>query len=320
MKWILVTTNPAPHLPGTNHPHGAGWNVGDVFARIGTEQVIREADPAAEFEILNMDSADSILTPRPFDRAVFAGRPMFWRGCETHPLWANLLDGWLCKDPRKVIALGVGDCFPLPTPVDEFSRQLERARAKLWRLTLRRCGHGEFIVCPATWALLDRPEIPERSYCNLMQGGAHYPEFDLAAARTWADQLPRRARELQERGFEFLAHSVDEATLGLRLGWSDVFLASDVSTYLAIYATAKLYVGNRVHGALVLASRRARALAICLDSRVFSVVSAGMSATHVGKPNALEPFAESDAMIDARITSIRRHRAAAVSMLKEFAS
>jgi hypothetical protein len=68
MKWLLVTTNPAPHVPGTDHPHGAGWNVGDVFARIGTEQVIREVDPQAEFDLLNMDSHESITTEREFDR------------------------------------------------------------------------------------------------------------------------------------------------------------------------------------------------------------------------------------------------------------
>src|SRR5688572_12099548 len=137
MKWLLVTTNPAPFLPDTDHPHGAGWNVGDVFARLGTELLIHEVDPRAEIEFVNMDSASSIKTEREFDRAVFAGRPMFWDGCESHPLWTELLDGWLCRDPRKVMALGVGDCFALTPAFAWPLRLLEHAAARLWRVVVR---------------------------------------------------------------------------------------------------------------------------------------------------------------------------------------
>lgn len=320
MKWLLVTTNPEPHLPGTNHPHGAGWNVGDQFARIGTEQAIREVDPRASIELVNMDSAESITTPRPFDRAVFAGRPMFWDNCEAHPLWVELLNGWLCKDPRKVMALGVGDCFPLPTPAPYFQERVEAARARLWRVTLRRRGFGDFCVCPAAWALLDRVEIPRRRLANLMPFGAHYPDFDVAAAQLWESRLPSTAADLQRRGFEFIAHSLDEAELAQRLGWHDsqILLATTVTDYLSIYAQASIYIGNRVHGALVLASRPAVALAICMDTRVFAVVSAGMGATHAASKE-LEPVCESPDFIVKRIKMIRQQRAAAVQLLKLFA-
>lgn len=320
MKWLLVTTNPEPHLPGTDHPHGAGWNVGDCFARIGTEQVIREVDPRAKIELVNMDSAASITTPRPFDRAVFAGRPMFWHGCEAHPLWSALLNGWLCRDPRKVMALGVGDCFPLPTPADYFAERIAAARAKLWRLTLRRRGFGDFCVCPAAWVLLGRTEVPRRRLCNLMHGGAHYPAFDLMAAQLWDKRLEATAADLQRRGFEFIAHSEQEAELAQRLGWHDsqILLASQVTDYLSIYAQASTYIGNRVHGALVLASRPAVALAICMDTRVFAVVSAGMGATHVASTE-LEPAGETPHAITQRIGMIRQQRAAAVQLLQLFA-
>src|SRR5262245_25588384 len=150
MKWLLVTTNRAPHIAGTNHPHGAGWNVGDQFARLGVEELVYEVDRNAEVELVNMDSEISIVAERAFDRAIFAGRPMFWDRCETHPLWTHLLRGWLCREPRKVLALGVGDCYPLDRSA-RFGVKSHPADRHCWRVIGRSNAFDSMIPCPSTW-------------------------------------------------------------------------------------------------------------------------------------------------------------------------
>lgn len=320
MKWILVTTNPAPHLPGTNHPHGAGWNVGDCFARLGVEQIVREVDPEAVFGIVNMDDARSITTPQPFDRAIFAGRPMFWKGCETHPLWTELLNGWLCKEPRKVLALGVGDCFALPTPEAELLRLYELARRRVYELTVRSRTRAPFGACPATWVLLDRPEVPTLKLSNLMKRGAHYPDFDLPAAAAWEAKLVSTAAMLRAADFYFVAHTLEEARLAAELGWSSarILLATTISSYLAIYSRALVYYGNRIHGALVLASRPATAVAVGLDSRIFAPAACHLPITFAGlQPRIPDP--ESGDAMASRIAFIREQRAAARELVRSFA-
>lgn len=330
MKWILVTTNPAPFIPGTNHPHGAGWNIGDVFARIGTEQVIREVDPAATFDLINMDDPTT-WAQRDFDRAVFAGRPMFWKGCETHPLWHDFLFGWLCQEKRKVMALGVGDCFALPEPFDELHRLIREAEERLFALTVRRriisgglrlAAHRETGVCPASWVLLDRPEKPTRSFINFMPGGAHYPAMNLAAAKVWDEGAKTFSYYFQSFGSEFIAHTLQEAAYARDLGWHPdrIVLCSTASQYLAAYATASFYAGNRIHGAIVLASRYANATAIGLDSRIYAAEAAGMMAVNLGdgKPFTLQN--QTPEIINARIAMIRKERAKAVELLRAFAN
>ena len=321
MKCLLVTTNPLPHLAGTEHPHGAGWNVGDVFARLGTEQLIRRVDPNAHCEIVNMDSAESITTPRAFDRAIFAGRPMFWRDCETHPLWSELINGWLCVDPRKVMALGVGDCFPLPTPSELLAEQVAKARARMWRVTLRRRGYQDFTPCPATWLLLDRPEVPTLKLCNFMPLGAHYPEMNPAAAAFSDEKAGERARTLIDDGWLFVAHSSQERALALRLGWtnSKIIFGSNVSTYLAAYAGAKAYIGNRLHGALVLASRESFPLGVGYDSRIFAVLSAMIPVTPPEVWDYRQALRTNEECAK-RIQYIREQRELAVALVREFAS
>lgn len=290
MKWLLVTTNPTPYVPGTEHPHHAGWNVGDVFARLGVEELVRDVDPGAEIALVNMDSEDSIVRSVPFDRAIFAGRPMFWTGCRSHALWTHLLNGWLCADPRKVLALGVGDCFPLLPDPDRSAEHMRLlmdlvadAEKRVWRLTTRRrLPSVPFTPCPATWVLLDRPEKQEVKLCNLMENGGHYRTS--ADCEVWNRTLPSFARNLQRTGYNFVAHSAAEFSLGVRLGFRDVIVHDRVEDYLSTYASATAYVGNRVHGALVLASRRAVATVIGNDTRILAARDAGLRFATISNP------------------------------------
>lgn len=317
MKWLLVSTNRSPYVAGTNHPHNAGWNVGDVFARMGTEEIVREVDPSAIIAHVNMDHPESHQRPQWFDRAIFAGRPMFWKGCETHPLWHDLLNGWLCREPRKVLALGVGDVFPIGTPDDAIRPLVEKAERKVWRLTVRRRGLGDFGACPATWLLLGRDELPARNLCNLMRGGGHYPEFDPARAAAVELRLKEWAAAMIGSGFEFIAHTLEERRLAAALGWEGkkIHFHSSPHAYLSTYASASEYVGFRVHGALVLAGRNASATVIASDTRA-------LAAQHVGLVVDSEPrgsVQQWPVMIAKRIEMITEERARALQLMKEFA-
>lgn len=316
MKWIIVSTNRSPYVAGTNHPNGAGWNVGDNFARLGVEEIVREVDPSAVFAHVNMDHPETYQRPQPFDRAIFAGRPMFWKGCEKHPLWHDLLNGWLCREPRKVLALGVGDVFPRLTHVSEIRPLVEAAERKVWRLTVRRRELGTYGACPSTWLLRDRDELPVRKLCNLMRGGGHYPDFDPTSSAAFEVLLADTARHLIAAGFEFIAHTMEERRLAVSLGFERVHFHSSPQAYLASYATAAEYVGCRVHGALVLASRLASATVIASDSRAWAARDAGIQLT----ASTAVPLPQDHATINQRLGTVDEQRRRAVQLVKEFAS
>jgi hypothetical protein len=325
VKWLLVSTNPAPHVPGTDHPHGAGWNVGDVFARVGTEQVIREVDPAAEFDLLNMDSHESITTERPFDRCVLAGRPAFWKGCETHPLWTHVINGWPGRDPRKIAAFGVGDCYALPRDDAHIHARLADLKSKVWGTSLRFAFDTDAArlgVCPASWVLLDRPEKPTRKLCNFMPDGGHYKELSPFEFEVWHAMAGLMAHSLRERGFEFVAHTAIERKWAMLLGWPSerIIYADTIEPYLEAYASASHYFGNRMHGAVILAGREARSMAVGYDSRLAMVARTWgdvFTPSQLSLQDVIE-FADSRPA-EHRERMIRGERAKAVRMMEEFA-
>jgi hypothetical protein len=279
MRWLIVSTNPAPHLPDTDHPHSAGWNPGDVFARLGTEQIIRDVDSASTFDLLNMDSHLSLTTPRQFDRCVLAGRPLFWPWCEQHPLWTHVLNGWPSTERRKLLALGVGSCCA-PEDRDRMPPLVMKASAECWRVVIRDeadTADALHSVCPSTWLLSDRTEKPRRKLCNVMVGGGHYPQWNLSEFAIWGAMVPAFMGVLMGAGFEFVAHTQQERDLALSHGWpaERIVYADTIEPYLDAYASASHYIGNRMHGAVVLAGRMARTMAIGYDSRMGMVRRAG---------------------------------------------
>lgn len=325
MKWLLITTSPSPHAPGSNHANGAGWNIGDVFARIGTEQVIREVDPSAEFDLLNMDDHADVMREREFDRCVLAGRPLFWKDCEKYPEWTHILGGWPGRDPRKIAAMGVGDCYALPRDDAHMRARLADLKAKVWGASIRMAfdtDDARLSVCPASWVLLDRPEKPTRKLCNFMRAGGHY-NFDDREYRFWYDAARWFFEELRDRGFEAVAHSEEERGLANAMGFQSIIFADTIEPYLAAYASASHYFGNRMHGAVVLAGRYANALAVGYDSRLKMVSRVWLDAC---KPSELSlqdviDFAESETwQYERRTEMIRGQRAKAVRMMREFSN
>lgn len=336
MKWLLVSTNPRPDVPRTNHPNGAGWNIGDVFARLGTEMATRAVDPEAEFDVLNVEDRDDVMREREFDRCVLAGRPLFWRNCETYPEWDHILHpGWPGRDPSKIAALGVGACYPLDERGElaaadhahlaaRIEALAEKTRVYSLRFDFERVSLLPS-VCPSTWLLLDRDERPHRKLCNFMPGGGHYPGFAPREADVWNGMAAWVAAELLHRGFDFVAHSPAERDLARALGWRTdrIVFSASIETYLDAYASASHYVGNRMHGAAILAGRPARALAIGYDSRLAMVDRAGCTTRRPSQLNLrdLVAFAESEPGLfeGERMAMILLERSLAVEMLREFA-
>lgn len=328
MKWLIITTNPVPHVPTTEHPNHAGWNIGDVFARIGTEQVIREVDPDAEFEILNVDRHDDIMNERAFDRCVWAGRPLFWKDCEQDHIWTHLVNGWPARDRRKVAAFGVGDCYALPRDDEHLRARLAELKAKTWGVSLRFAfdtDDARLGVCPASWVLLDREERPTRKLCNFMPHGGHYPEFNDRDSRLVRLMGVILAETLFDYGFEFVAHTVREYDFAIELGWPAARIThSDmIWPYLDAYASASHYFGNRMHGATILAGRMARSMAVGYDSRLEMVQRCGCEArrpSELSLKNVID-FAESEpgAHEEWRVRAIRGARKQALEWMREFA-
>lgn len=328
MRWLLITTSPSPHAPNSTHPNGAGWNIGDQFARIGTEQVIREVDSSATFDLLNVDSRDDIMREREFDRCVWAGRPLFWKDCEKDHIWTHLVNGWPGRDSRKICAFGVGDCYALPRDDAHMRARLADVKAKMWGASIRFAfdtDDARLSVCPAAWVLLDRPEKLTRKLCNFMRRGGHYPAFDKREANLFDVLTPPISECLLERGFEFVAHTNDERILATHLGWESdrIIFADTVEPYLDAYASASHYFGNRMHGAVVLACRNARSMAVGYDSRLGMVMRSGCYAcrpSDIALQNVIA-WADSEPgpVEERRIAMIRGERAKAVRIMEEFA-
>lgn len=327
MKWLIVSTNPAPHLPGTDHPHGAGWNIGDVFARLGTEQLIRAVDASPVFQLLNMDNPASVTTVHEFDRCVIAGRPMFWPWCENHALWTHVLNGAPSASRRDLLALGVGSCCPL-SDVGQMPDFILKAATECWKVVLRDeadTADALHSVCPSTWLLVDRPEKPRRKLCNVMVGGGHYPQMHLAEMALWGRMFPAVLDVLHAHNFDFVAHTAQERDLALSMGWESqrIVYAETIEPYLEAYASASHYIGNRMHGAVVLAGRMARTMAIGYDSRLSMVRRAGGDARLPSELSMRDVLAFAESTAGARetdrITRIVGERDRMRRLMEEFA-
>lgn len=328
MRWLIVSTNDRPDVPGSEHPHEGRWNIGDVFARLGTEQIIRAVDDSPAFDLLNMDSHASITTPRAFDRCVLAGRPLFWPWCERHALWTHVLQGWPGAEPRRVLALGVGTCGPLAER-EQMATLVAAATAQCWRIVLRDevdTGHALHSVCPSTWLLVDRPAKPRRKLCNVMVGGGHYPQMNFAETAIWGRMGPLVMDVLRARDFEFVAHTAQERDIALAHGWpaDRIIFAETIEPYLDAYASASHYIGNRMHGAVVLAGRMARAMAIGYDTRLGMVRRAGCEARLPSEVSIADVVALAESRVgEAEARRVRRivgERERMTRLVAEFAS
>jgi hypothetical protein len=235
MKWLLLTT-------ARRTPETLNSNVGDEFACIGTENLIRAVDRNAEFDRLNVENPNE-WTERPFDRCVFAGRPLWWSqrpgtDCLDHFWWEPIMRGWPTKNRRNFLVL----------------------------------DHPGFIdsVCPSAFAVPPRVlQKKAQKVCNLMVDGGHFP-LSSDDAGAWVDKFDSIVRELLRSEYTFVAHTEPERDLALSLGWKpeDVRLFSSAEEYLSFYARTTCYFGNRLHGAAVCAALGIPTVAVAYDTRL----------------------------------------------------
>lgn len=289
MKWILITTT--PRTAGT-----LGSNVGDEFARFGTMRLIREIDPDAEFDLLDKERPSQWTEVRPHDKVVLCGMPLFWSipSINEHPRnlcseihwWEPMMRGWASSARENFLVFGVGHVH-----ADRIDSLLEYAAAmtevlhRAYAITLREpiIDHPQMIdtVCPSAFTLFDSPARKTRRLCNLMIDGGHFGYLRPAVTAEWEQRMQAVSDWLQANGFEIIAHTHRERDLAYRLGWPSVHIFNSAQEYLDLYAQASCYVGNRMHGAAVVASMGVPTWAFTHDSRLGMVRRLGGHATGV---------------------------------------
>lgn len=285
MKWLLITT-------ATRTAERLDSNVGDEFARLGVQRVIRAVDPGAEFIVLDKEDPDA-WEPVAFDKAVVCGMPLFWslpgNACSTTWWWPRLLRGWPSAVRENFLVFGAGHVY-----ADRIHSLLEYAAAikevldRSYALVVREpiIDHPQVVdtVCPSAFCRFDRIGSGMRKLCNLMPDGGHFGYLKPPLADEWnRETAPLMAAVLQAQGFEFVAHTQAEHAHALGLGWKpeSIHLLHSAEEYLGLYANAMCYVGNRMHGAAVVASTGVPVWAMTHDSRVGMVRRLGGYATGV---------------------------------------
>lgn len=317
MKWLLLTT--------------LGTNPGDEFARIGVQNLIREVDPSPEFDLLNKENPDH-YNHREFDRAVICGMPLFWSTEQDNYdiwWWDKIFEGWIAKDRRKLIALGVGHV--LLDDISNFAKyafSINYVMQKTWALTVREpiMDHPKIIdsVCPSAFAVKLGSRF--RSLCNLMVNAGHFAHIASEKEQlAWLSKQDEVADTLKRSGFQFVAHNDDEHRLAHTLGWDDdcIHRFKTPEEYLELYSSAYRYFGHRLHGAAVCAATGAQSWGVAYDSRGKMVQRLG---GHACKPSefSIEDFQRwargefgwmQQGVFNLKMEHLRLHL-----LLKEFAS
>lgn len=259
MKWLLITT--------------LGTNPGDEFARIGVQNLIREVDKDAEFDLLNKENPDHYC-PRDFDRAVICGMPLFWATEQDNYdiwWWDKIFEGWIAKDRRKLMVLGAGHVLLDDIPnFAKYCFSINYVIQKVWKLTVREpiLDHPKIVdsVCPSAFAVPPARQVLR--LCNFMHGSGHFA-LNPMERKAWADKEPWIVAELKAAGYQFIAHTPAEAEIAQRMGWmpDDILLFSMPEEYLNAYARTRKYFGHRLHGAAVVAAHGGNAWGVSYDSR-----------------------------------------------------
>lgn len=277
MKWSLVTNF---------------GNPGDEWARMGVEAIIQEADPKHEFKYLRRDEGKDLESPIETDYIVVCSMPGIWSNMQGgrensnrfHHSW-QWYRRWL-SEGRKILFAGVGSCMNLDVAIHDRDHYLAEVR-----LFMNRCSHysrdsvasilidgDTTLPCPSIFARHRQGVLPNpfRKLCNLMPSGAHEARLDKKENESWQSIKKDLSRQLMHVGFVFVAHDPAEVNHAKELGWpSGLVIQGDAKELLEIYATASVYVGNRVHGAIVARSFGAPALCIGYDTRIYAASRAG---------------------------------------------
>ena len=264
MKILLITT-------------GGNKNPGDQFIRIGIERLVRSLQTDVEFVRIDKES-EEIATPTEFDKAILCGMPLWWDNPTSNSAdigwWGPLMRGWISERKENFLILGAGSVMG-NHPVDmaryiaAIQESIDRAYAVVTRQPVLDHPHLIASICPAAFAATWNTRR-SRMVCNLMPAGAHDDHLFSQEAAAWRQRLPDVAEHLQMGGFEFCAHSPDEVELAQRLGWPQdgIHFFDTPEEYLELYDNTRIYAGNRLHGAVVVAAGGGLAAVQGYDSRM----------------------------------------------------
>lgn len=274
MKWLLISNT-----------HNR--NPGDEWIRFGVQRIVREVDKSPEFVVRNKEFIEDQDNEVQFDKAIWCGSPLFWshqyQGCWENYWWVKWVHGWLFKEKKKVLVLGVGDVIGEKV-YDEtaYHSSIELVKSKCWKLVTRQKISAdpeiEVSCCPSVFALAGDTTPKTLRLCNLMPDGAHDALMNEEEAKVWSETVRHVSDVLQSLDFEIVAHSPEENFFVERLAWPKcaAHLQPDKSEdYLPIYSKAQVYIGNRMHGAVLTIGAGGRALAIGYDSRLGMVSYVG---------------------------------------------
>lgn len=278
MKWLLITT--------------ICRNPGDEFARMGVQRAIREADRSATFELLDKETEPTPWQRREFDYCVICGMPLFWdnavSNCKEIWWWDEIFNSWPTRDPSRFLAIGVGDVFSSePANMDRYFRAVRevigKAAAVTTRNSLPHIPHSTSFgirrsVCPASFVNLGLGINRPYKLCNFMPDGAHDRHFNPEEADIWKIRAPVIAKQLIEQGFLSICHTPSEVEYATELGFTEAMHFETADEYAAAYSLCDTYIGNRMHGAVIVLGGGGSALAIGYDSRMKMVAELGGTA------------------------------------------
>jgi hypothetical protein len=311
MRWLLISSI---HNPG------------DSFARFGVEDLIREIDQEALFHVLDKENPDA-WNPVPFDRAVLCGMPALWSHENQSSTeiwwWEKLFDGWITENPKRFIAIGIGEVVGKDGIHDPKAWQdaVEVLVSKSFAITSRHelTLHDPRIIqgiCPSFFVNSPTfdPEKKPRSYCNLMRHGAHDPFMNPEESRVWEKSVVPLAKKLIEDGYGFVAHDADEVRFAAELGFTDIHIFFDHREYLKLYKQCDRFVGNRIHGAAMAYLFGAQVMCVAYDSRIYLLRAVGGKAIY---PSQMDwDLYEFDTLRNLSIIHLERQKTK--SLLKAF--
>jgi len=291
MKWLLITNN---------------GNPGDIWVRLGVQQIIRRLDEKPIFIIRERDHRSTdphhgLTEPEgglKFDYSVICGMPLLWCHREPdgqlsttiqHSSW-GAINGWCSR--RPMIIAGFGILLACKENMHDYDQPNKEVLSKIEDL-FKKCKlvyartplakkfwpDMRFLSCPSVLAL---PQDKEKDLklANFMPGGGHYPGLARKASEEMEKRMPDLAKRLIAADWHFAAHRVAEEELALKLGWPKERIHTwkydgSRGTLINAYARCSKYFGNRIHGAIMSRAAGAQAAVIAYDTRLAAVWSLG---------------------------------------------
>jgi len=289
MKWLLISNN---------------GNPGDIWVRLGIQQIIQRLDPEPKFLVRERDyrkvdpygGLTEPVEPLEFDHSVICGMPLLWYHKEPsgeissttqHASWVPLT-GWCSSNGRMIIA-GFGILLFCPENqhqwsapdkkvIDALSRFFKKCRLVYSRspIVSNFFPNVYWLHCPSVLALPQGKE-KDLKLANFMPGGGHYPGMAPKAAKKMEQMMPDLAKRLIDEGYHFAAHRNAERDLALDLGWpaDRIFTWRSGGKLLEVYARCSKYFGNRIHGAIMSRAGGAEVTVIGYDTRLSTCAAMG---------------------------------------------